>query len=158
MCQFWSMLQLFLQLVSGIYYIKHRWSFLCKHKSSLIFSLGAFDLTLKVTLIFLYPFLAFSEIPGPWISRSPVSVDFTSCNRTPWAAAWWISIVVRQPFKAAPNFSTELLSKLKWYDGTVEPYCYSTSHTSKEDQRQQLELQTQVQIKVKKILWNIVAR
>jgi hypothetical protein len=26
--------------------------------------------------------------------------------------------------------STELLSKLKWYDGTVEPYCYPPSTTS----------------------------
>ena len=28
--------------------------------------------------------------------------------------------------------STELLSKLKWYDGTVEPYLYSSTPKSKE--------------------------
>jgi hypothetical protein len=34
------------------------------------------------------------------------------------------------------NRSTDLLSKLKWYDGTVEPYLYSTPKSKEERQLQ----------------------
>ena len=39
--------------------------------------------------------------------------------------------------------STELLSKLNWYNGTVEPYCYSTN--VQEGKRQQTQMQMQMQ-------------
>jgi ribosomal protein L22 len=50
--------------------------------------------------------------------------------------------------------STELLSKLKWYDGTVEPYCYppsstsssATSYQDRHHQQQQQQVQSQKDI------------
>jgi hypothetical protein len=45
--------------------------------------------------------------------------------------------------------STELLTKLKWYDATVEPYCYSTN--VQEGKRQQLKCKCKCKCKVKKI-------
>ena len=55
--------------------------------SSFTFS-GASAFTLKVTLIFSYPFLTLSDIPSnPWISRSPDKVDSTSSIFKPWAVA-----------------------------------------------------------------------
>jgi hypothetical protein len=39
--------------------------------------------------------------------------------------------------------STELLSKLKWYDGTITPYYYGTKKTIKQNQNQQIQIQNQ---------------
>lgn len=47
------------------------------------------------------------------------------------------------------SLSTELLSKLKWYDGTAKPYLYS-SPKSKEEQEVQQQLQTHVQAQSQK--------
>jgi hypothetical protein len=41
--------------------------------------------------------------------------------------------------------STELLSKLKWYDGTSKPYYYSSSRNSTEGKQPQEQTQVQVQ-------------
>ena len=77
--------------------------------SSFTFSSGASAFTLKVTLIFSYPFLTLSDIPSnPWISRSPDKVDSTSSIFIPWAAAWYTNVVVRQPFNAASAYYTGL--------------------------------------------------
>jgi hypothetical protein len=47
--------------------------------------------------------------------------------------------------------STELLSKLKWYNGTVEPYCYSSNiEGGKRQQQTQLRMQTQSQKNIMK--------
>lgn len=51
--------------------------------------------------------------------------------------------------------STELLSKLKWYDGTVEPYLYSTPK-SKEGQQLQIPNQKNIMKYCGKVLENIV--
>jgi hypothetical protein len=45
--------------------------------------------------------------------------------------------------------TTELLSKLKWYDGTVKPYAYAYAY-SKEGQQMQQQLQNQVQSQTQK--------
>ena len=42
--------------------------------------------------------------------------------------------------------STELLTKLKWYDGTTEPYYYSSRKPREEEQSQ---IQTKIQVKSK---------
>jgi hypothetical protein len=39
--------------------------------------------------------------------------------------------------------STKLLSKLKWYDGTITPYYYGTKKTIKQNQNQQIQIQNQ---------------
>jgi hypothetical protein len=41
--------------------------------------------------------------------------------------------------------STELLSKLKWYDGTAKPYLYSSARKSKEEQQSQIQTQVQAE-------------
>jgi hypothetical protein len=41
--------------------------------------------------------------------------------------------------------STELLSKLKWYDGTAKPYLYSPAPKSKEEQQSQIQTQVQAE-------------
>lgn len=41
--------------------------------------------------------------------------------------------------------TTELLSKLKWYDGTVEPYAYSTEGKQLKQQQLQSQVQSQTQ-------------
>ena len=54
------------------------------------------------------------------------------------------------------NPSTELLSKLKWYDGTAKPYLYSSTPKSKDEQhglplqqqQQQEQHQTQAQAQI----------
>ena len=53
------------------------------------------------------------------------------------------------------NPSIELLSKLKWYDGTVKPYPFSFATQSKDEQhgisvkhQQQQQIQSQAQIQV----------
>ena len=53
------------------------------------------------------------------------------------------------------NPSTELLSKLKWYDGTVEPYLYSTSE-SKGGHQIQIPNQKNIMKYCGKVLENIV--
>ena len=50
-------------------------------------------------------------------------------------------------FFGPPNsVFTELLSKLKWYNGTVEPYCYSSNVQQRK--RQQTQTQTQMQMQM----------
>ncbi len=41
--------------------------------------------------------------------------------------------------------STELLSKLRWYNGTVEPYYYSSSQKRTEEQQLQVKSKAQIQ-------------
>jgi hypothetical protein len=59
-------------------------------------------------------------------------------------------------FFGPPNSpSTELLSKLKWYDGTVEPYYYS-SPKSKEGQQLQIQSQKNIMKYCDKVIENVV--
>jgi hypothetical protein len=58
--------------------------------------------------------------------------------------------------------STELLSKLKWYDGTVEPYCYPLTTTSstanyqdRHQQQQQIQSQKNIMKYCGKVMENI---
>ncbi len=46
------------------------------------------------------------------------------------------------------NPSIELLSKLKWYDGTVKPYPFSFATQSKDEQQQQQQQQQQAQAQI----------
>ena len=52
--------------------------------------------------------------------------------------------------------STELLSKLKWYDGTVEPYLYSSTPKSKEGHQLQIQNQKNILRYCGKVIENIV--
>ena len=53
-------------------------------------------------------------------------------------------------FCGPPDSShTDLLSKLKWYDGTVEPYCYS-KNVQDRLQQNQIQIQTQTQTQSQK--------
>lgn len=52
--------------------------------------------------------------------------------------------------------STELLSKLKWYDGTVEPYLYSSAPKPKEGQQLQIQNQKNILKYCGKVIENIV--
>jgi hypothetical protein len=55
--------------------------------------------------------------------------------------------------------STKLLSKLKWYDGTIMPYYYGTKTiTQKQNQNQQIQIQNQKSIMnyCSKVMGNIV--
>ena len=55
--------------------------------------------------------------------------------------------------------STKLLSKLKWYDGTIMPYYYGTKTiTQKQTQNQQIQIQNQKSIMnyCSKVMGNIV--
>jgi hypothetical protein len=45
---------------------------------------------------------------------------------------------------------TELLSKLKWYNGTVEPYCYASNVQQRKGQQTQLQVQSQSQKNIMK--------
>jgi hypothetical protein len=59
-------------------------------------------------------------------------------------------------FFGPPNSpSTDLLSKLKWYDGTVEPYYYS-SPKSKEGQQLQIQSQKNIMKYCDKVIENVV--
>jgi hypothetical protein len=51
------------------------------------------------------------------------------------------------------NPSTELLIKLKWYDGTSKPYYYSSSRKPKEEEEPS-QIQTKVQVQSKKDIMN----
>ena len=48
------------------------------------------------------------------------------------------------------NLSTELLSKLKWYDGTAEPYYYSSPTLRKSVDNQKLQIQSKAQVQNQK--------
>jgi hypothetical protein len=54
-------------------------------------------------------------------------------------------------FGPPDSASTGLLSKLKWYNGTVEPYCYSSNvEVEKRQQQTQMQMQTQSQKNIMK--------
>lgn len=48
------------------------------------------------------------------------------------------------------NPSTELLSKLKWYDGTAEPYYYSSPTLRKSAEKENLQIHSKVQVQNQK--------
>lgn len=51
------------------------------------------------------------------------------------------------------NPSTELLTKLKWYDGTSKPYYYASSRKPTEEEESS-QIQTKVQVQSKKDIMN----
>jgi hypothetical protein len=52
------------------------------------------------------------------------------------------------------NPSIELLTKLKWYDGTSKPYYYSSSLKPTEEEEEPSQIQTKVQVQSKKDIMN----
>ena len=54
-------------------------------------------------------------------------------------------------FCGPPDSSyTDLLSKLKWYDGTIEPYLYSKDVQDRQQNQNQIQIQTQSQKNIMK--------
>ena len=54
------------------------------------------------------------------------------------------------------NPSTELLSRLKWYDGTAKPYPYSFATQSKDEQQAQAQIQVQSQKNIMKYCGKVI--